>query len=498
MKDNFNIIVSIAAIVVIFLTVENHAFGWENDGNNVRHISFVGDVQAQQGQNDTTLPLINITYPSYPPALITGKIIIRGTASDSGSGIKNVSAVANTFPFNGSFTVPLASEPILVSNNSRSQWSVPLIMNDTGTYRVVVEATDNAGNRNYAETTISATLAENNSTLARKEIIPNIAFVRPTFTEAAYQRNGFYGFYSKYGFPPSGKNITTDLDMLTVKTPRSVSEFVNESALGHMSNTTALIPVNGTELNNFLIPQKFWMPFIDHVKKVAPNATLTVIRDEDVHDGHIFYPDNKTNVFDVLIMFHNEYVTQQEYDNLRQFVKNGGTIVFIDPNIFYAEVRYDKNNDTITLVKGHDWKFDGKAASGSAPERWYNETKEWVGSNFLINDIRQNTIFTNNLFNYTHFEEQFVNNPKAKILIDYGIKFPSDYVERYLKSNRFSIDHRLGITVATYVLDFGKGKVIFLGLYGQKLAENQRFMKFFDDVVLAKALCPKFQSCYLS
>ena len=61
------------------------------------------------------------------------------------------------------------------------------------------------------------------------------------------------------------------------------------------------------------------------------------------------------------MLFHNEYVTQKEYDNLRQFVKNGGTIVFIDANVFYAEVRYDRDNHTITLVKGHYWEFDGKA-----------------------------------------------------------------------------------------------------------------------------------------
>ena len=186
--------------------------------------------------------------------------------------------------------------------------------------------------------------------------------------------------------------------------------------------------------------------------------------------------DNKTNAYDILLLFHNEYVTQSEYNNLKQFVKNGGTIVFIDSNVFYAEVRYDRDNHTITLVKGHGWKFDGKAARRSVPERWYNETKEWVGGNFLNNDINENVTFANNPFNYTHFEEQFVNNPKAKIIIDYGIKFPKEFIESYLKKEKLLPELQRqdipieSLKVATYFLDYGKGKVIMLGLYGQKFS----------------------------
>jgi hypothetical protein len=302
--------------------------------------------------------------------------------------------------------------------------------------------------------------------------------------------------------------------MLTVKTPRSISEFADENDLRHLSNITSLIPTNGTELHDiswdfFPVPQKFWMPFINLVKDHIPNAMVTVMRDEDVNDGHIFYDNagNKTNAYDILLLFHNEYVTQQEYGNLKQFVMNGGTIVFIDANVFYAEVRYDKDNQTITLVKGHEWEFDGKAARRSVPERWYNETKDWAGGNFLVNSIRSNITFANNPFNYTHFEEQFVNNPKAKIIIDYGVKFPKDYVEEYSKKNELPVDKRIeDIAVGTYELNYGKGKVIMLGLSAGTLVQdqagilvdNQKFKMFFDKVILPKALCPKFQSCHLS
>ena len=245
--------------------------------------------------------------------------------------------------------------------------------------------------------------------------------------------------------------------MLTVRTPPSIPELQNDYNLRRLSNLTALIPLNGTGLDDISFtgypdPQRFWMPFIEYAERGTPNATVTVMRDEDVNDGHIFLDENfNINAYDILLLFHNEYVTQAEYDNLKHFVSNGGTIVFIDSNVFYAEVLYDKNNDTITLVKGHDWEFDGKAARRSVEERWYNETREWVGSNYLVNLIANKIIFTNNIFNYTHHEEQFVSNSEAEIIVDYGIRFPpGDYIGDPSLANK---------TVATYEMNYGKGKI---------------------------------------
>jgi hypothetical protein len=340
-------------------------------------------------------------------------------------------------------------------------------------YRIVVTVRDNANNLGYTETTLN--LAPSNEILSAsvEDKTPRIAFVRYTFTEAAYRQNGFYDFYYKHGFPPWEKPVKTDLNLLSVKTIPSTSEIISSKDLLKLSNTTTLLP-EGKDFD-------FWIPFVNQVKKVAPNATLTVMRDEDVHDGHIFYPkDNKTNAFDILLLFHNEYVTQTEYDNLKQFVSNGGTIIFIDANVLYAEVSYDRNNETITLVKGHDWEFNGTVARSSVQERWFNETREWVGGNFLSTDISENITFANNPFNYSHFEEQYINNPNAKTLVDYGIKFsPASYQRDPSLKN---------IKIATYTLDYGKGKVIMLSLTGHKLAHNESFMRFFDDLILNQAL----------
>ena len=60
---------------------------------------------------------------------------------------------------------------------------------------------------------------------------------------------------------------------------------------------------------------------------------------------------NTTNKYDILILGHQEYVTQQEYTNLKTFVANGGTMILLDGNVFYAQVGYDRSTQTITLLK---------------------------------------------------------------------------------------------------------------------------------------------------
>jgi hypothetical protein len=37
-------------------------------------------------------------------------------------------------------------------------------------------------------------------------------------------------------------------------------------------------------------------------------------------------------------------------------------MIILDGNIFYAEVKYDRAANTITLVKGHGWAFNGRSA----------------------------------------------------------------------------------------------------------------------------------------
>ncbi len=289
-----------------------------------------------------------------------------------------------------------------------------------------------------------------------------IALVEPTFKYAAYQNGSFYNFYAKYSpeiqFNPN-ITITTDLHLLKDRpVPHHPFWYY-----GDPTSTT--------------IPYKEYFDLL-HQNIGEKKLRITILTDVDVHEGKIFDEDRK-NAYDVLVLFHNEYVTQSEYDNLKQFVINGGTIIFTEANALFAEISYNETSDSITLVDGHFWKFDGKIAKPSVGERWLKENKEWVGSNFL--DISTNKVrFNNNPFNYTHVEENYVTNPNAKILIDF---------QAFNITEPFS-----DATVAAYMLNYGNGKVIHLGLWTHTLRDNVEFLEYFDNVILPLALDQDFYS----
>ena len=50
-----------------------------------------------------------------------------------------------------------------------------------------------------------------------------------------------------------------------------------------------------------------------------------------------------------IILGHQEYVTQKEYDNLKAYVYNGGILLLMDSNILYSEVKYSDKTKTVTL-----------------------------------------------------------------------------------------------------------------------------------------------------
>ena len=61
-----------------------------------------------------------------------------------------------------------------------------------------------------------------------------------------------------------------------------------------------------------------------HLKWLLPEANIDFLTDQDVHNGSLIFGKNGTNLYDVILLSHQEYVTQQEYGNLKRFVANGG------------------------------------------------------------------------------------------------------------------------------------------------------------------------------
>ena len=160
---------------------------------------------------------------------------------------------------------------------------------------------------------------------------------------------------------------------------------------------------------------------------------------------------------------HEEYATQNTYDNFKKFVANGGVLVLTESNVFTVEIKYNQANDTITFVKGHQFRLDGSIVRRDVEERWTNETSQWMGSNFLPKFGK--LYFKDMPFNYTHTEEQYVTNGNATILHDYGIYDPTD--ETFKPK------------VAAYQMNYGKGRVISSSIFADKLWNDDAFFKFF-------------------
>ncbi len=269
----------------------------------------------------------------------------------------------------------------------------------------------------------------------------DIALIKPTFTAAAYD-NAFYFFYPKYVNTLKGTNVTTDLNLLS-----------NQVANRTMTSAFAMLDL------------------LQNIHWVTPDSNVTVLADEDADAGNIFL-QNGSNAYDVVILGHQEYVTQQEYDNLKQFVANGGIMIILDGNVFYAQVDYDANAETVRLVKGHGWAYNERSAWKSIGERWANETAQWVGSNYLCYSC--DITFANDPFRYQHHEENYVTNPNDIILLDYSA---TDY------NYKTDVRH----VIATYELNYQKGKVIALGIYSDDIITNGKFDRFFDSLLLQYA-----------
>src|SRR5215204_1207105 len=283
-----------------------------------------------------------------------------------------------------------------------------------------------------------------------------IAFVKPSFTYAAYQLDGFYNFYQKYRhLPDETTNITTDLNLLTVKVPDKTYLTYRDDP-----SDTPRVPSQ----------QNYYEKLRELVEEKASSSQnlaidIADITDKEVHEGDIFDSDGN-NAYDMLFLFHQEYVTQAEYDSV---------------------------DNTVTLVRGHGWAYDdGSSGSRGAwraeSERWFNENRQWVGSNFI--EIPANDkyfTFSNDPFNYTHSYEQIVTNPNDEIIFDFGVMEDVTYE---IDDNEIDdMQHFPGFgKVAAYEMTSGKGKVINIGIFAHKLQDNEAFLDFYDEEILPRAL----------
>ena len=186
---------------------------------------------------------------------------------------------------------------------------------------------------------------------------PRIAVVEPIFSETAYD-NAFYVFYSKYG---------------------SSNQSYIQSDLGYLNVTVKFGWGWSNQLIGFLTSEKAKQDGL------VLGQTFIVIDEVNVSEGGLFH--NGKRLFDTVVLGFTEYVTKEEYSAYKEFVATGGTLIIMDACNFLAEVRYyppvaPGGSSYLSLVKGHGWEFNGTHAWKSVYHRWYDENKNWVGSNY--------------------------------------------------------------------------------------------------------------------
>ena len=141
--------------------------------------------------------------------------------------------------------------------------------------------------------------------------------IYPIFTQAAYHKNGFYDYYDK----------TCDSRCLTTYISTSIHPRYQSSG----SALTVLFLLN-----------------------------YDIVTDIDVDRN----PDILKKYNEVIVL-HNEYVTQKEFDAITSFPN----VTYLYPNALYAKITANYTSKTITLIRGHgypdpsigngfDWKLD--------------------------------------------------------------------------------------------------------------------------------------------
>jgi len=110
---------------------------------------------------------------------------------------------------------------------------------------------------------------------------------------------------------------------------------------------------------------KFAPPTPSYTSSGMGHQALTLLGYTSITDADIDRNPSILQQFDKVIMLHNEYVTRTMFDA----ITNHPNVLYLYPNALYAEIEVDYIDETITLIRGHnypepeitngfDWEFD--------------------------------------------------------------------------------------------------------------------------------------------
>ena len=131
----------------------------------------------------------------------------------------------------------------------------------------------------------------------------NTIVIYPIFTSAAYSDNGFYDFYSG------------DCD------------------------------------ERCLVNVSFENPDLNYNSSGISTQILHIIGYDFITDIDVDKNPEILKNYETIILLHNEYVTQKMFDA----ISSHPNLIFLSPNALYAEIEVNYNNNTIELIRGHDY-----------------------------------------------------------------------------------------------------------------------------------------------
>ena len=110
---------------------------------------------------------------------------------------------------------------------------------------------------------------------------------------------------------------------------------------------------------------KFAQPTPLYTSSGIGHQALTLLGYTSITDVDIDKNPSILQQFDKVIMLHNEYVTRAMFDA----ITSHPNVIYLYPNALYAEIEVDYIDETITLIRGHnypepeivngfDWEFD--------------------------------------------------------------------------------------------------------------------------------------------
>ena len=140
----------------------------------------------------------------------------------------------------------------------------------------------------------------------------------------------------------------------------------------------------------------------EYVTSGIGHQALTLLGYPTITDMEIDRNPSILQQFDKVIMLHNEYVTRAMFDA----ITSHPNVVYLYPNALYAEIEVDYVDETITLIRGHnypeheisngfDWEFDNthpyEYDSLCADMEFYQIENGWMTNCYPENFFLKNT-----------------------------------------------------------------------------------------------------------